>query len=127
MVIGRLTGDPLTHRFGPQRMLAVGAAVAAGGFLLVAALPGVAAALVGFVLIGFGAANIVPVLFSASGNVPGVPPSVALAGVTTIAYAGLLLGPALIGFVADWTSLPAAFVMVAAMLAAITFTAARVR
>lgn len=127
MVTGRLTGDPLTHRFGAERMLAVGAAVAAGGFLIVAGVPGVPAALVGFVLIGFGAANIVPVLFSASGNVPGVPPSVALAGVTTIAYAGLLLGPALIGFVADWTSLPAAFVMVAAMLAVITVTAARVR
>jgi predicted MFS family arabinose efflux permease len=127
MVTGRLTGDPLTHRLGAQRMLAVGAAVAAGGFLLVAGVPGVPAALAGFVLIGFGAANIVPVLFSASGSVPGVPPSVALAGVTTIAYAGLLLGPALIGFVADWTSLPAAFAMVAALLTVITLTAARVR
>jgi predicted MFS family arabinose efflux permease len=126
MVAGRLTGDPLTHRFGAKRMLAIGAAVAAAGFVTVAGVPGVAAALAGFVLIGFGAANIVPVLFSASGSVPGVPPSIALAGVTTIAYAGLLLGPALIGFVADWTSLPAAFVMVAALLALITFTAPRV-
>jgi predicted MFS family arabinose efflux permease len=126
MVIGRLTGDPLTHRFGARRILPVGAAVAAAGFLLVALGPGLLFALAGFVLVGFGAANIVPVLFSASGNVPGVPPGIALAGVTTIAYAGLLLGPAAIGFVADATSLPTAFVMVSALLAAITVASTRV-
>jgi hypothetical protein len=65
------------------------------------------------------------VLFSAAGAVARVPPSVALATVTTIAYAGLLLGPALIGFVADFTSLPVAFVLVAAMLAVIAIGAGR--
>ena len=50
-------------------------------------------ALAGFVIVGIGAANIVPVLFSGAGRVPGVPPGIALATVTTIAYAGLLLGP----------------------------------
>ena len=119
MVVGRLTGDALTHRFGAARMLRIGGALAAAGFLIAAIVPSAAGASAGFLIFGAGVANIVPVLFSAAGRVPGVPPGVSLATVTTIAYAGLLVGPALIGFVADATSLAAAFVVVAAMLATI--------
>jgi hypothetical protein len=78
------------------------------------------------VIVGVGASNIVPVLFSGVGRVPGVPPGIALATVTTIAYSGLLVGPALIGFVADATSLPVAFALVAAMFAAVAAAAGRV-
>jgi predicted MFS family arabinose efflux permease len=127
MVAGRFTGDWLTHRLGARPMLQAAAAVAAGGFVAVALVPYAGAALAGFILIGLGAANIVPVLFSASGRVPGVPAGIALATVTTIAYAGLLLGPALIGFVAQGTSLPTAFALVAAMLALISASAGKIR
>ena len=126
MTVCRFTGDAATHRFGPRQVLRIGGALAAAGFLAVALLPWTFAALAGFVIIGIGAANIVPVLFSGAGRVPGVPPGVALATVTTIAYTGLLLGPAVIGFVADATSLPVAFVLVAAMFGAVALAAARV-
>ena len=126
MATGRLTGDRLTHHAGPHTILIAGAWLAAAGFLAVAWLPWTAAALLGFVAIGLGASNIVPVLFSAAGHVPGVPPGIALATVTTIAYAGLLVGPALIGFVADATSLPIAFVVVGVMLAGIALVGGRV-
>ena len=125
MTICRFTGDAATHRFGPRQVLRIGGALAAGGFLAVALVPSTFAALAGFVIIGIGAANIVPVLFSGAGHVPGVPPGIALATVTTIAYTGLLLGPALIGFVADATSLPVAFVLVAAMFGAVAVAASR--
>jgi predicted MFS family arabinose efflux permease len=127
MTICRFTGDAVTHRFGSRHVLRIGGALAAGGFLAVALLPWTFAALAGFVIVGIGAANIVPVLFSGAGHVPGVPPGIALATVTTIAYTGLLLGPALIGFVADATSLPVAFVLVAAMFGTVALAAARVR
>ena len=120
MIVGRLTGDEVTNRLGTTRVLQVGASLCAAGFACVALIPDTAAALAGFVAVGLGAANIVPVLFSASGRVPGVPAGVALATVTTIAYAGLLIGPALIGFLADHTSLPVAFLVVAGMLVIIT-------
>ena len=122
MVIARLSGDRVTHRFGEARMLRTGAWLAAFGFVLAAAIPAAPAAVVGFVIIGIGAANIVPVLFTAAGRVPGVPPGLALATVTTIAYAGLLLGPALVGFVANAASLPVAFVLVALLLAVIALS-----
>ncbi|MDN3714112.1 hypothetical protein QWZ10_24220 [Paracoccus cavernae] len=53
-------------------------------------------ALAGFVLIGLGASNIVPVLFSAAGRQSVMPPALAIAAVTTVGYAGILLGPALL-------------------------------
>jgi predicted MFS family arabinose efflux permease len=126
MTVCRLTGDALTRRFGSRQMLRIGGLLACAGFLAVALIPWTIAALAGFVIIGVGASNIVPVLFSGAGRVPDVPPGIALATVTTIAYAGLLLGPALIGFVADATSLPVAFVLVAAMFGAVAASATRV-
>jgi predicted MFS family arabinose efflux permease len=126
MSICRLTGDAMTHRWGPRRMLRIGGALACVGFLIVALVPSALASLAGFAIVGIGAANIVPVLFSGAGRVPGVPPGIALATVTTIAYAGLLLGPALIGFLADATSLPLALALVAALFGAIAVSAAKV-
>jgi predicted MFS family arabinose efflux permease len=126
MAVMRATGDRFSHRAGQARTLAAGGTLAAIGYIAVAALPSAAGALAGFIVVGIGAANIVPVLFSAAGRVPGVPPGIALATVTTIGYAGLLLGPATIGFIAEATSLQFAFVVVAAMFGAIAAAAARV-
>jgi hypothetical protein len=83
--------------------------------LLVA--PLTAFALIGFLLIGLGASNIVPVLFSLAGRQTAMPAGLAIAAVTTTGYAGKLAGPAVLGFVSQATSLPFAFWLLAAMLA----------
>ena len=127
MAAGRFAGDRITHRFGPRRVLRVGSVIAGLGFLMAAGLPSMAGSLLGFVLIGIGASNVVPVLFSASGRVPNVPAGIALATVTTIGYAGLLLGPALVGFVAESTSLPAAFAALGVLFALVALGANLVR
>ena len=69
-------------------------------------------AMAGFVLIGVGAANVVPVLFRGAGSQAVMPPVLAIAAITTMGYAGILLGPALIGFVADHVGLTLAFWMI---------------
>jgi predicted MFS family arabinose efflux permease len=127
MATGRFAGDRITHGIGSRAILRVGSGIAALGFLIAAAAPWAAGTLFGLVLIGFGASNVVPVLFSASGRVPGVPAGIALATVTTIAYAGLLLGPALVGFLAQTTSLPTAFTVLGAMFALVALGANLVR
>jgi hypothetical protein len=71
--------------------------------------PTAAVAMAGFALVGLGAANLVPVLFSAAGRQTGMDPGLAIAAVTTTGYAGILLGPAAIGAAAHGTSLVAAF------------------
>ncbi len=127
MAVGRLTGDRLVARLGPVWTVRAGAALAAIGFLIAALLPWEATALLGFVLVGLGAANVVPVMFSAAGRLPASAPAVSIAAVTTLGYAGLLLGPALIGFVAHATTLPAALACVAALLLLVAASARVVR
>jgi hypothetical protein len=72
--------------------------------------------LLGYALVGVGCANIVPVLFTAVGRQTVMPENVAVPAITTLGYAGILVGPAAIGFVAHAASLSAAFLIVAVML-----------
>ncbi|AIY40690.1 Putative membrane protein [Collimonas arenae] len=109
MTCGRLTGDRIVRRFGGKRVLLLGGLCAAGGFFVAVSASNAAVALIGFVLIGLGASNIVPILFSAAGKQSAMPSSLAIAAITTIGYAGILAGPALIGFVAHASSLNIAF------------------
>ncbi len=123
MVSARLTGDYIVARLGAFRILVLGGLVTMSGIAVILLSPTAGVALSGFVLIGLGAANLVPILFSAAGRQTVMPPGIAIASVTTTGYAGVLLGPALIGFVADATSLVAAFWMLAVLTAAVPLTA----
>jgi predicted MFS family arabinose efflux permease len=117
MTLGRFLGDRLRTILGEQRVLISGGLLAAAGFLVVVLVPSASANLLGFLLVGAGASNVVPVLFSAAGRTRAMPASLAVTAVTTLGYLGILVGPALIGFVAHLTELRVAFyLLVAAML-----------
>ena len=90
-------------------MLLVGGPCAAGGVTLAVLAPAWPSALAGFALVGLGASNIVPVLFSAVGRQHAMPANLAVGAVTTLGYAGILAGPAGIGFVAHAAGLPMAY------------------
>ncbi|HLA72689.1 MAG TPA: MFS transporter [Steroidobacteraceae bacterium] len=116
MTFGRFAGDALITRIGDRRALLWGGLVAIAGFVLLLTAPVAAVAMAGLVLIGLGAANIVPVLFRRAGNQTVMPPGLAIAAITTMGYAGILLGPAAIGFVAKIVGLTLAFWMLPALL-----------
>ncbi|MCF2488767.1 MFS transporter [Dyadobacter sp. CY347] len=122
MAVMRLTGDGLIHKLGPSKVVFYGTFLGGAGFLLAVAVPWAPAALIGFVLVGLGAANVVPIFFTAAGRFPNVPPSVSLPAVTTLGYAGQLAGPALIGFIAEFTSLSIALGFVGVLLFIVAFT-----
>lgn len=122
MAVMRLTGDGIIHRLGPAKVVLYGSLLAATGFLIAVLAPWAIAAIIGFVLVGLGAANVVPVFFTAAGRIPNVPPSVALPAVTTLGYAGQLAGPAMIGFIAEVTSLSVALGFVGGLLFVVAFT-----
>ncbi|NIJ54838.1 MFS transporter [Dyadobacter arcticus] len=122
MAVMRLTGDGIIHKLGPGKVVLYGTLLAGSGFLIAVLLPWGPAALIGFVLVGFGAANIVPVFFTAAGRIPNIPPSIALSGVTILGYSGQLAGPALIGFIAELTSLSIALGFVGILLFLVAFT-----
>ena len=105
MTIGRLTGDAIVARVGGARVTLFGGLCAAAGLALSLAVPAWPAALLGYALIGAGCSNIVPVLFTAVGRQTTMPQSAAIPAMTSLGYAGILVGPAFIGFVAHGSSL----------------------
>lgn len=116
MTFGRLTGDRIVARVGRRRVVTVGGLLAMGGILLATLVPLWQAALLGYAMVGLGCSNIVPVLFTAVGRQTSMPQSVAVPAMSTLGYAGVLAGPAAIGFIAHHSSLPMAFLLVAALM-----------
>ncbi len=116
MTTGRLTGDAIVARLGDRRTMMLGGLLAVVGFGVLLVAPDAIIAMLGFLLIGLGASNIVPVLFRQAGAQTAMPASLAVAAVSTIGYAGILAGPAGVGFVAHAVGLPAAFTLLAVLL-----------
>jgi MFS family permease len=116
MMLGRFTGDALVRRFGKAKVLGLGGLLAAAGLALTTLVPSWPVSLVGYALVGAGCANSVPVLFSAVGRQRAMPEHLAVAAISTIGYAGILAGPALIGFLTQVTSFTVVFLLLAALL-----------
>lgn len=115
MATCRFAGDRIVGRFGPVRTLAVSGLAISVGLLIAVTAPVLPLGAAGFVLVGLGAANVVPVLFRASANLPGISPSAGVAAAATLGYAGFLLGPPLIGWGAAQSSLNIALGVLAIM------------
>jgi predicted MFS family arabinose efflux permease len=115
MTIGRLTGDRFVQRLGGANVIVFGGLCATAGFALATSLPFWQATLLGYALIGVGCANIVPVLYTSAGRQTTMPEHLAIPAITTLGYAGILAGPAAIGFVAQAASLTVAFAILAVL------------
>jgi MFS family permease len=116
MTVGRLLGDRIVQRFGGTNVLICGGLCAAAGFASTALAPTWEVTLLGYALVGVGCSNVVPVLFTSVGRQTAMPESSAVPAITTLGYAGILVGPAAIGFVANAAGLSAAFLIVAFLL-----------
>lgn len=101
MATFRLFGDPIVARLGPRVVLGGGGLICAAGLLITIAVPSPLVGALGFGLVGVGAANVVPVLFSVGARAPGVPPGVGVAAIATIGYLGFLSAPPILGFIGD--------------------------
>lgn len=119
MTIGRLTGDTLVRRLGATRVIVIGGLTAAAGLSLATFASSWEAALVGYALVGAGCSNIVPVLYTAVGKQTVMPEHIAVPAITTMGYAGILAGPAVVGFIAHGSSLSFAFGLMALLLVAV--------
>ncbi|MBC5781521.1 MFS transporter [Ramlibacter sp. USB13] len=112
MAAGRFAGDAVRARMAPVPLLRWSGLLGAIGMTLALVAGQPWAALAGFALVGLGFANMVPVLFSAAGRTPGVTPAHAIAAVSSVGYFGMMVGPPLIGFIAQARSLKAGLVVV---------------
>jgi predicted MFS family arabinose efflux permease len=125
MAAGRFGGDWVRARLAPRRLMRASGVLAAAGMGLALALPSPEIALAGFALVGLGLSNVVPVLFSAASQVPGVSPAHGIAAVSGVGYLGMMAGPPLIGLIAEHSSLSAGLVVVVVFAVFMALTAKR--
>ncbi len=115
MATGRFIADWFTDKFGRARTLQISGLLTATGLSIAVAFPSLLVASLGFMLVGLGVSSVVPLVYSAAGRSRTMPAGVALAAVSTVGFAGFLLGPPLIGLVAGATSLKVSFAIIACM------------
>ena len=122
MATMRLLGDKIVEKLSGRLVVSIGGLVGGLGLFLAVATPWLWTALAGFVLLGVGVANVVPVFFSEAGKIKGMASSIAITIVSTMGYAGQLAGPAMLGFIAYHYSLRTALTVVAVLLGAIAIS-----
>ena len=125
MAVMRFLGDGLRNRHGAVRTLRLSALVGAAGLLAAALAPTAPVAILAFGIAGLGVANMVPVIFSAAGNHPGMASGAAISFVTMVGYSGILIAPASIGFVADAVGFRVTFAALAGVLLVVALSASR--
>ena len=124
MAVGRFAGVAVVARVGERRVVVGGGALVAAGMALALAAPTPVMSAAGFLVVGLGAANGLPVLIGAASRVPGVVPATGVAAAMSGATAGFLVSPPLIGSIAQGFGLAAALAVVAAAGLAVAATAA---
>ncbi|MEN7549282.1 MFS transporter [Rapidithrix thailandica] len=111
----RFVADGLTQRFGLRRILQFSGLLTALGLLLSVIFPSFITATIGFLLVGIGVSSVVPLVFSAAGKSKTMSPGIALASVSSLGFLGFLIGPPLIGFIAEVSNLRTSFLFIAFM------------
>ena len=101
MFIGRMAADGLVAKHGAAQVCWLGGVLATLGVSLILLAPVLAVSLVGFALLGLGLAPVFPLGCARAANDPNVTPGQGLASVATLGYGGIMLGPSIIGFVAQ--------------------------
>lgn len=113
MVMTRLCGGALVERFGPVATTRLSGAIAFAGLMMVLGTDVFWVALAGFALVGVGYAVVMPLVFSRAAADPVIRPGPAIASVATLSYGGMLLGPPVVGFLAQLTDLRLSFAALA--------------
>jgi MFS family permease len=127
MFVGRATADRSRARLGARRLVRLLAIVATIGLGAALPLAQPVVALVGFAALGLGVSVTVPVIFSVAARLPDTHPGQAITAVSTAGWAGFLLGPPLIGGLAQATALPIALALLPVLCACIAVGARTLR
>ena len=109
MAGGRFLGDGLINKFGRERVMQISGVMISAGLFTAVFLPYIIPCTVAFMMVGFGVSNVIPIIYSAAGRNTTIPTGEALTIVTGISFLGFLIGPPVIGHIAELTSLRYSF------------------
>lgn len=112
MAGGRFLGDSIIRKFGRKKVLQLSGILISAGLFSAAFVPNIIVATIAFMLVGLGVSTIVPTIYSVAGKNPNVPPGEALTIVSSVSFLGFLLGPPVIGYIADMSSLRFSFAFI---------------
>jgi len=112
MALGRFLGDWLVTKLGVKNVLQISGTLITSGLLLSVIFPNIVTATLGFLLVGFGVSSVVPIVYGLAGKSKTMSPGTALASVSTIGFLGFLIGPPVIGFIAQAVSLRWSFTLI---------------
>jgi MFS family permease len=125
ILLTRLAGDRVVARVGRPPVVAVTGSAAVLGLLLVAVVPQPVAAVIGFAVVGIGVGALVPLAFSAAGELDPTRVDEIIARINLFNYAGAVLGAVLVGLLADGPGLGPAFLLPALLVAPTVVSARR--
>jgi MFS family permease len=123
----RFLADAFAGRFGLRRVLQTSGMLATIGLLLAVILPQLIPSLLGFLLIGIGVSSVVPMVYSAAGKSKTMSAGMAITAVSSLGFMGFLIGPPLIGFIADTSSLRGSFLALTIMSGAVVVISSLLR
>lgn len=112
MATGRFLGDGMIHKYGRKPVIQSGGALISIGLFTAVFFPYLIPSTIGFMLVGLGVSTIIPTLYSIAGKNPNVPPGEALTIVSSVSFLGFLMGPPVIGFIAELLGLRFSFAFI---------------
>ena len=128
MATGRFVGDRLAEKFSRKKMVQVSGILIFCGMMFAVLLPWMVTATIGFLVVGFGVSTIIPLLYSTVGKADlEVSKGIAIATVSSIGFLGFLMGPPLIGYIAQLAGLQYSFMTIAFLGLAISYLISRVK
>lgn len=127
MATGRFLGDWMITKFGVKKILQFSGVMIALGLAIVILLPYLESAVIGCLFVGAGVSCVVPMVYGLAGKSKTMAPQFALAAVSTVGFLGFLLGPPVIGFIAQLSNLRWSFAVIAALGFTTTLLAGRLK
>ena len=127
MASGRFVGDSLIHKFGRKKVLQISGVMISAGLFTAVFFPFVIPSTIAFMFVGLGVSTIVPTVYSVAGKTPNVAPSVALTTVSSVSFLGFLMGPPIIGYIAELSSLRFSFAFIGVFGLLITLMVSRIK
>ncbi|MFG4000851.1 MFS transporter [Flavobacterium aquidurense] len=127
MASGRFLGDGLINKFGRERVMQISGIMISAGLFTAVFLPYIIPCTLAFMLVGLGVATIVPTVYSMAGKNPSVPPGEALTIVSSVSFLGFLMGPPVIGHIAEAFGLQFSFAFIGIFGVLIAFMVSKIR
>ncbi|MDQ3843161.1 MAG: MFS transporter [Bacteroidota bacterium] len=127
MATGRFVADYVAGKIGIKKTIQLSGLLIATGLGIAVLLPFLYAAIIGFLLVGFGVSSVVPLVYSEAGKSKKQSPGMALTAVSSIGFLGFLVGPPMIGVIAGAAGLRVSFVLIAVIGLAVALMASRLK